>query len=178
MSCILAFLEVTSARRGYKKFPEPIAEVIKTPRPHTYLKASDLPDRWDWRDVNGTNYCGKVLTQQSPNVCGSCWAEAATGALSDRFTIATQGKLRVALSPQALLNFNQLLTGGTCNGGDDLKAYEFAHKHGIADDTCQVFVGLDAAHGFEVNGFTDADDIRSHQCYLCEWNGLCGFAPK
>jgi cathepsin X len=111
-------------------------------------------------------------------VCGSCWAEAATGALSDRFTIATGGKLRVALAPQALLNFNQFLTGGTCNGGDHLKAYEFAHNHGIADDTCQVFVGLDAAHGFEVNDYTDADDIRSHQCYMCEWNGLCGFVPK
>lgn len=98
--------------------------------------------------------------------------------MSDRFAIATEGKLRVALAPQALLNFNQLLTGGTCNGGDHAKAYEFAHNHGIADDTCAVFVGMDAAHGFEINEYTKAEDIRAHQCYMCEWNGWCGFVPQ
>ena len=64
---------------------EPIEPVIKTALPHTYLKTEDLPTKWDWRNVNGTNYCGKVLTQMSPAVCGSCWAEAATGALITGF---------------------------------------------------------------------------------------------
>lgn len=80
VACLLAFID-SVASKGYKPFKEPVKEVVKSPRPHTYLKASDLPDRWDWRNVNGTNYCSKVLTQQSPNVCGSCWAEAATGML-------------------------------------------------------------------------------------------------
>jgi len=22
------------------------------------VKSEDLPERWDWRDVNGTNFCG------------------------------------------------------------------------------------------------------------------------
>ena len=63
----------------YKPFSEPIKERVLSARPHTYLKEDDLPQAFDWRNVNGTNYCSKVLTQQNPSVCGSCWAEAATG---------------------------------------------------------------------------------------------------
>ncbi len=57
---------------------EPVELRVLSKQPHTYLKDADLPTGWDWRNVNGTNYCNKVLTQQNPNVCGSCWAEAAT----------------------------------------------------------------------------------------------------
>lgn len=78
---LIAFLQIHNviAKRGYVPFGEHIEPVVKSPLPHEYVKASELPDRWDWRNVNGTNFCSKVLTQQSPVVCGSCWAEAATG---------------------------------------------------------------------------------------------------
>ncbi len=98
--------------------------------------------------------------------------------MSDRYAIATGGKLRVQLAPQQLLNFNKDLTGGSCNGGSDLKAFEFMHLNGIADDTCAVFEGRDAAHGFEVNFLTEKDDIRKHQCFMCNWDGSCTFVPK
>lgn len=99
-------LNGVAAKVGYVPFDEPIKTVVISNQPHTYLSASDLPTNFDWRNVNGTNYGSKVLTQQSPSVCGSCWAEAATGALSDRYTIATQGRLRLNLAPQQLINFN------------------------------------------------------------------------
>lgn len=95
-----------AAIKGYVPFDEPIKEVVLTRQPHTYINTADLPKAFDWRNVNGTNFGSKVLTQQNPAVCGSCWAEAATGALSDRYVIATQGKLRVNLAPQQLINFN------------------------------------------------------------------------
>lgn len=66
----------------YKPSQEAVELKVVSPRPHSYLKAQDLPARWDWRDVNGTNYCTRVMTQQNPTVCGSCWVEAATGRLS------------------------------------------------------------------------------------------------
>jgi hypothetical protein len=97
ISCILKF---STARVGYLKYEGDVSTVVTSPLPHTYLKASDLPAAWDWRNINGSNYCGKVLSQTNPNVCGSCWAEASTGALSDRYSIATNGKLRVTLAPQ------------------------------------------------------------------------------
>jgi hypothetical protein len=102
----MLFLNGVAAKVGYVPFDGPIKTVVKSPQPHTYLDTADLPANFDWRNVNGTNYGSKVLTQQNPAVCGSCWAEAATGALSDRYTIATQGRLRMNLAPQQLINFN------------------------------------------------------------------------
>jgi len=137
-----------------------------------------IPLQYDIRDVDGQNYGTRSMTQQSPNVCGSCWAEAATGALSDRFALDTKGKLRVQLSPQILLNFDARITGGSCNGGDSLKAYEFIHRYGIGDDTCQPFVGLNWLHGFGVAGMLETDNVRSHQCFQCAWSGVCDFVPE
>ncbi len=80
---VLVFVAlIVSAALGCRclKEPEiPVEPVIRNKLPHEYLKSSDLPASWDWRNINGTNYCSKVMTQQSPAVCGSCWAEAATG---------------------------------------------------------------------------------------------------
>jgi cathepsin X len=169
---------VSAGLAGYVPFPEPIEEVVKTPLPHTVLRSSDLPEHYDWRNVNGTNYCSRVLNQKNPHVCGSCWAEAATGALSDRYIIATKGKAQIQLAPQILLNYNSHTTGGSCNGGDHLKAYEFAHKYGIADDTCAPFHGLNWLHGFVIGGYTSVEDVQNSQCYTCTWSGSCGFVPK
>lgn len=103
---VALFGKETTACKCYVPFDEPIKEVVLTRQPHTYINSADLPKAFDWRNVNGTNFGSKVLTQQNPAVCGSCWAEAATGALSDRYTIATNGKLRLNLAPQQLINFN------------------------------------------------------------------------
>ena len=71
----------------YVPFEGKIEERITSRLPHSYLKESDLPAAHDWRNVNGTNYCSKVLTQQNPAVCGSCWAEAATGQLKEHIIL-------------------------------------------------------------------------------------------
>jgi hypothetical protein len=69
-------------------------------------------------------------------------------------------------------------TGGSCTGGDSLKAYEFINKYGISDDTCAPFLGLNWARGFEVAGMTDVEEVRAHQCYLCMWSGTCTFVQR
>ena len=152
-----------------------VKEEVRNAMPHTYISIASLPESWDWRNVNGTNFASKVVTQQSPNVCGSCWAEAATSALSDRYAIATGGRLKIQLAPQVLLNFNPTTSGGSCSGGDDLKAYDFIHKYGIVDDTCAAFLGVSEPRGFVVGSMKDIDEVRRHQCYQCEWNGVCSF---
>ena len=165
--------------------PKTTATVVRSPLPHTYLRAEDLPAAFDWRNASLTvggptnNYCNRVLTQQLPWVCGSCWAEAATGALSDRYTIATGGALRVALAPQMLLNFNPSLTGGSCMGGSDLDAYSFMHKYGgIVDDTCAPFQGANyASNTFEFADIATEDNIQRHSCRYCSWEGVCDWVP-
>lgn len=176
---VLNLLAVVTAGplAGYVPFPEKVHEVVSSPLPHTLVRSEDLPDAFDWRNVNGTNHCSRVLNQKNPNVCGSCWAEAVTGALSDRYQIATGGKVQLQLAPQILLNYNSRTSGGSCNGGDHVKAYDFIHKYGIADDSCAPFVGLNWLHGFGIAAYTSVEDVQNSQCYTCDWYGACGFVP-
>lgn len=162
---------------GYVPFPEKVDEVVISPMPHTLLRSGDLPNAFDWRNVNGTNYCTRVLNQKNPHVCGSCWAEAVTGALSDRYNIATNGKAQIQLAPQILLNYNSVISGGSCNGGDHVKAYDFIYKYGIADDTCAPFMGLNWLHGFAIAAYTSVEDVQRSQCWTCDWYGACGYVP-
>jgi len=162
----------------YIPFVETIDPVITSPEPHTYLSSDDMPASFDWRNINGTNYCGKVLDQKNPNVCGSCWAHAVTGALTDRYKIATNNLFNAHLAPQNLINFNMRVTGGTCEGGDHLKANQFIYQYGITDDTCMPYAGVNWKHGFKVAGMTEVEDVQAHMCHGCSWGSECGFLDR
>ena len=56
--------------------------------------AEGVPTDFDWRSQS--NCVHPIRDQQH---CGSCWAFAATEALSDRFCIASEGAIDVVLSP-------------------------------------------------------------------------------
>lgn len=124
-----------------------------------------------------TSWANRVLTQQQPRVCGSCWAEAVLGALSDRFAIATGGALQMQLAPQVLLNFVMQLTGGSCMGGNSLDAYNFTHRYGVTDDTCAPFAGTDFTWGFTYAAETNVTVAAAHMCQVCGWDGNCDWAP-
>ena len=70
------------------------------------------------------------------------------------------------------------ITGGSCGGGDSLKAYDFIHKYKLADDTCAPFMGVDSARGFTVSDMVKVADVQAHQCYLCMWSGTCTFVRR
>eukprot|EP01048_Picozoa_sp_COSAG05_P001530 COSAG05_NODE_52_length_23775_cov_49.471110_5_plen_330_part_00 len=147
--------------------------------------ASDLPSSWDWRYSKGPGLVSRVISQQAPHVCGSCWAEAAMGALSDRYRIATAGAVDVQLAVQVLLNFDPHLTGGDCSGGDALKGYKFVKRFGITDDTCAPFIG--ESFGDNSMGETQPEGnedpikkeakvtafVRARMCHFCDWDGNC-----
>ena len=85
--------------------------------PHTYIGADELPDSFNWGDVDGKSYLTKSLNQHIPQYCGSCWAHGALSSLGDRIKIArdAQGD-DINLSIQFILNCGTEMAG-SCHGG-------------------------------------------------------------
>jgi cathepsin B len=69
--------------------------------------------------------------------CGSCWAHAASEVLSDRFCIASNGSVNVALSPQEMVSCDYFDMG--CNGGILTMSWIYLRFFGIATDSCKPY---------------------------------------
>jgi cathepsin X len=131
-------------------------EKILTPLPHETIDSVSLPKNWDWRNIDGVNYVTWDKNQHIPQYCGSCWAQGTTSALSDRISILRNATWpEIDLSPQVLINCHG---GGSCMGGNPGSVYEYAHIHGIPDQTCQAY---------------QAKNGRCDPLSICETYGRC-----
>eukprot|EP00747_Dinoflagellata_sp_TGD_P113091 gnl/TRDRNA2_/TRDRNA2_171632_c1_seq1.p1 gnl/TRDRNA2_/TRDRNA2_171632_c1~~gnl/TRDRNA2_/TRDRNA2_171632_c1_seq1.p1 ORF type:complete len:553 (+),score=34.82 gnl/TRDRNA2_/TRDRNA2_171632_c1_seq1:30-1661(+) len=147
-------------------------------------RVGELPQNFDWRNVNGQNFGTRVLTQFSPRICHSCWAHGPLGAISDRYRIATNGSIDVSLSIQALLNHDSEITGGNCQDGNTRMVNKFLYTYGVSDDTCAPYMGQSFAWGIECCANTvemkvnkTSSKVREHLCQSCSWNGNCVWVP-
>jgi len=106
------------------------------------IKEEDLPDAWDWGNINGVNYLSWNKNQHIPVYCGSCWAQGTTSALADRFNIMMNNTnpTPVALNAQVIVNCE---AGGDCEGGNPGGVWEYAYRNGIPDSSCEQYVALD-----------------------------------
>ena len=159
----------TSARLIRSPRSPPAPRVLTPPPRH-----AELPRSFDWRNENGTNFVTAVRNQFLPRWCGSCWAQAVTSSLSDRLKIGSiraspggtgGGVVDVDLSPQPLLDCAGGV--GTCEGGDDLLAYEWIAQNGISDTTCVPYEASDnnCLHG-------------TSACRICRADGTCSPVPN
>lgn len=120
----------------------PVESRVISPLPSEYLTDEELPENFDWRNVNGVNKLSWTVNQHIPQYCGSCWAQCAASALADRFILFSKDKgledeyVNLALSVQAILNCRM---GGDCDGGRPLLVYLYAHSLGIPHFTCQPY---------------------------------------
>ena len=132
------------------------------------VDSSSLPDNWDWRSMNGTNYLSWNKNQHIPVYCGSCWAQGSTSALADRFNIMLGDKnpTPVALDAQVIVNCR---AGGSCEGGNPGGVYEFAHKEGIPDSSCEQYV----AHDLESSRCGAIDKCKDCTWPPCPANETC-----
>jgi len=144
---VLAAAKPSRLSQGYKKnvawHNGPNRQHITEPVPWEYLKPEDIPQNWDWRNVNGTNFLSATRNQHIPQYCGSCRAHGTTSAFADRINIKRNATFpTIALSPQVIINCE---AGGDCSGGDPMGVYQFAHDVGIPEDSCQTYVAENAA---------------------------------
>ncbi|CAD6195009.1 unnamed protein product [Caenorhabditis auriculariae] len=118
----------------------------------------DLPKEWDWRNINGVNYCSPTRNQHIPVYCGSCWVFGTTGALNDRFNIARKNRWPMTMvSPQEIIDCNGK---GNCQGGEVGNVLEHAKIKGLVEEGCNVY----RATNGECNPY--------HRCGSC-WPDSC-----
>jgi len=94
-----------------------------------------IPNSFDSR----TAWPGCVHPILNQGQCGSCWAFGATESLSDRFCIASKGKVNVVLSPQSLVSCDVEGNMG-CNGGIPHLAWDYMEWAGVVPLACFPYV--------------------------------------
>lgn len=100
-----------------------------TPQHPLSATKDSFDSRTEWPD------CVHAIRDQAQ--CGSCWAFAASEALSDRFCIASGKKIDVVLSPQDMVSCDTANFG--CDGGYLNKAWDYLEKKGIPSDSCEPY---------------------------------------
>jgi cathepsin X len=112
----------------------PIAERVTAPLEHV----ETLPAQHLWSSVNGTSYLTNMRNQHIPQYCGSCWAHAATSAMSDRIKIQRKAAWPdINISPQNVISCSMNDDG--CHGGEALSAFDYIQKNHVTDETCSIY---------------------------------------
>ena len=99
---------------------------------------NDLPTQALWNNIDGVSYLTNVRNQHVPTYCGSCWAHAATSAISDRIKIARKAAWPdVNIAPQVIISCETKDQG--CHGGEAYNAFEWMADNEVTDETCSIY---------------------------------------
>ena len=95
------------------------------------IPTDELPDAWDWTDIDGTSYVPPVRSQGN---CGSCYAQSFLQMLSSRIRVKTLNQHKEDLSVQYIVSCG-LYTEG-CDGGFPTLVGKFITEFDIVPKTC------------------------------------------
>jgi cathepsin B len=109
-------------------------------------------------------YVHAIRDQQQ---CGSCWAFGASESFSDRFAIASAGKVNVVLSPEDMVSCDSSDYG--CGGGYMENAWQYLTNTGIVTDKCFPYT---AGDGTEAPCATKCADGSAWTKYKCVANTI------
>jgi len=101
-------------------------------------KASDLPDKFDWRDNNG-NWLTPIKDQM---LCSSCAVFSAIGQMESMYKINhNDPNITIDLSEQFILS---CMPDGSCSGGYNFASVlEFLKTTGVPREECLPYAGND-----------------------------------
>jgi len=104
---------------------------VKLPIQTRDLTGLRIPDNFDAREKWPN--CTSLKEIRDQGGCGSCWAFAATEAMTDRLCIATNGESKFRFSAENLVSCCGILSlcGFGCNGGFPSSAWRYWVSHGI-----------------------------------------------
>merc|ERR1712230_149912 len=97
------------------------------------VDVSDIPEHFDWRNVNGKNFVPGVRDQK----CGSCYAFATRDMMEARLAILTRKNRKAPrkMSVQSVLSCNRYSQG--CKGGFPFTVAKFFQDYGATSDKVQ-----------------------------------------
>jgi len=98
-----------------------------------------LPDKFDWRNVNGKNFLPPIRNQGS---CGSCWAFSAVGAVEGTYDVEQSANLNPDIAEQDLVSCSG---AGSCGGGWPHSALSYVKSHGVCEESCFHYTAYDVA---------------------------------
>jgi len=135
-------------------------DIPKSVKPFFYGKVNtSIADAFDSRD-QWPNCIHAIRDQQS---CGSCWAFAASEVTSDRYCIATNGKVDTIFSPQDLVSCDTATGDMGCNGGYVPNSWDYIKDTGLASDDCMPYTSGDGDSGTCASTCADGSEITRTQ---------------
>jgi len=98
----------------------------------------DLPESFDWHNMDGKDYMSPVRDQES---CGGCWTFAAVSAFEGAINIAMRDpNLDMDLAEQFIIS---CAGGGCATGGMPDEAIKIMSRDGIPDEACYPYEAIE-----------------------------------